>query len=175
VATTLNWIGLACELVGLGIALWGLDELSSELFPTSPLPHKAAGRWVKRRVGFKPHTRAHAGVATAFGAAATLAARGTVTKGRPSDAAPHSQWTAYWDSRLEALSDQMTWLKEDMEKGDRGLAEKLSTEQTERHEAIVQLQERLRVVVGGEGGRGLRRTWWGLAVTALGVLLQGVS
>jgi hypothetical protein len=114
-------------------------------------------------------------VAIAIGAAATLTARGTVTKGRPSDAAPHSQWTAYWDSRLSALSEQIAWLKQDTEKAHRALAEQLTTERTERHEAIDQLQERLKVVVGGEGGRGLRRTWWGLAVTALGVLLQGVS
>jgi hypothetical protein len=48
-ANGLGWIGLVCELVGLGIALWGLDDLSKELFQTSPLPHRVPGRWVRRR------------------------------------------------------------------------------------------------------------------------------
>ena len=69
----------------------------------------------------------------------------------------------------------MTWLTHDMEKADRDLAEKLATERAEREEQIAQLQDRLRVVLGGEGGRGLTRPFWGLVVTALGVLLQGVS
>jgi hypothetical protein len=161
-ATAHGLIGLMCELVGLGIALSGLNELNAELFPTSPLPHEAVGRWIKRRLGFKPKPiTIHAEPATLTVTAGE--ARVLTTKGRPSDAAPHSQWTAYWDSRLGNLSDQIDWLREDMKEADNDLGARLKAERVGRHEAIAQLQERLRVVVGGEGGRGLRRTWWGLA------------
>ena len=49
-------LGLVLELGGIGVALWGLEELSGELFPNRPLPHRAALRRVKRALGVKPRT-----------------------------------------------------------------------------------------------------------------------
>jgi hypothetical protein len=170
-----GWIGLVCELGGIVVALWGLDELSSELFPGRPLPHKAAWRWTKRRVlRIKPN-RVTVQVHPATLTLEALPARVYTTKARPSDGAPLSQWNEYWDSRLKNLSDQITWVREDMKKEDDSLARRLKDENAERHTAVAQLEERLTSVVGGEGGRGLARTWWGFAVTAFGVLLQGLG
>jgi hypothetical protein len=170
-----GWIGLGCELAGIGIALWGLDELSGELFPGRPLPHRAAWRWTKRRLGIKPAGRLVQleGTASSMGLAGS--ARLLVTKGRPSEAASLAEWNAYWDSRLENLSDQITWLHQDTKEANDRLAKRLEAESTERHAGDARLEERLTVVIGGEGGSGLAKTWWGLAITFVGSLLQGLA
>lgn len=51
------------------------------------------------------------------------------------------------------------------------IAEVTKTVETE----IPRLQERLRDVVGGKGGRGLVRTWWGLVAIGGGAVLQVVG
>jgi hypothetical protein len=168
-------VGLLLELGGIGFALWGLDHLGKELFSIrSPLPHRVAGRWTLRRLGVKPPPNVIE--ATAVGNLGFAgSARTLTTKARPSDDDPLSEWNAYWNSRLEAMSKQIAWLKEDIKKGDNDLAERLSSEATERRKDVTALREHVRVIVAGEGGRGLVQAWWGFAMTLVGVVLQALA
>jgi hypothetical protein len=175
---TWGWIGLSCELVGIGIALWGVVELSKELFPGSPVLPLAGvrrfGRWFMRTLGIKPKP-SHVRLEPAELKLSTGQVRPQATKPRPTIGAPRTEWNEYWDSRLGNLSEQIDWLRKDMKEANDSLAKRLKAESAERHTAITRLEERLKVVVGGEGGRGLVRTWWGLAITAVGALLQGLA
>jgi hypothetical protein len=129
-----------------------------------------------QKLGFKPKPiNMVLGSATVALEPGSLRAYGTVTKPRPSDSAPLAEWDEYWDSRLASLSDQMDWLREDMNKADNELSERLKRESVERQEAVGRLEERLKVVVGGKGGGGLVRAWWGFFITGVGALLQGLA
>lgn len=174
--TWLSVAGTAFELGGLGIALWGVDQLGRELSLGHVVPHRRASRWLKRTLGFKSKpTNAEVGTA-ASGFGGAFSARVLKAKARPSDDdAPPSEWHAYWDSRLENLSVQLAWLMEDTKEADRDLGQRLSDEAAERQTADAELSERLRVVLAGEGGSGLVKTWSGLALTLFGVLLSGVA
>jgi hypothetical protein len=166
--------GVVLELTGIAIALWGLGELSADLFPNRPLPHRAGWRWVKRRIGIKPPRRV-VEVGAVIEVDAAGRARGQSTKPRPSDAASLAEWNAYWDSRLENLAKQIGWVRQDMKAAGDDLARRISDETSDRSSAIAELHERLRMVAGGEGGRGLTRAWWGFVLTFFGVLLQGLG
>jgi hypothetical protein len=104
-----------------------------------------------------------------------LGARGQTLPKRPADDAPLTDWNAYWELRLAALSKQVGWVKDDLKASHEDMAEKLAAERGERHASIAQVQEKLRVVVGGDEGRGLAVTWWGLVLTAVGTALQAIG
>jgi hypothetical protein len=174
--------GVILELGGIAIALWGVDELSADLFPGQPLPHRAGGRlikrgWrlVKRRLGFKPPARVVQLGTALMEVSALGGVRAFSTKPRPSDAASLTEWNEYWDSRLGNLADQIGWLKQDMKKADHELGARVSAESDARSAAVSDLQQRMRTAIGGQDGRGLVKTWWGLALTFVGVLLQGLG
>lgn len=171
----LSVIGLVLELAGLAIVLQGLDELSSDLFPGRPLPHRAAWRWIRQRIGPKPQPRVVQGSVALDGVAAVGTARGVVTKARPSDDATLSEWNEYWESRLGNLSERIDLVTMDLRDADRKTQERLAAESSARSEGDRKLEERLRVVVGGEGGSGLVKTWWGLAVAGAGTLVSGLA
>lgn len=108
-------LGLVLELGGIGVALWGLEELSAELFPSRPLPHRAAFRRVKRALGVKPsaqnlqvHASGHADIS------AELRVQGH--RGPPPDDAPLADWNLYWESRMNNLREGLDGL----EKGNAG-------------------------------------------------------
>jgi hypothetical protein len=164
--------GVVLELTGIAVALWGLDDLSAELFPSRPLPHRSVPRWIKRRIGLKPPPK----VVQLGGAVETdmlASARLQTTKARPSEAASLAAWNDYWESRLGNLAEQIQWARHDMKKADNDLAKRISDEASARSAAVAELQARVRTVVGGEGGRGLVKTCWGLALAFVGVLMQG--
>lgn len=51
----------------------------------------------------------------------------------------------------------------------------MAEERSARREGERHLEATTRHMVGGEDGVGLVKTFWGLGVTALGVVLQGVA
>jgi hypothetical protein len=178
--TAVSVAGVALELGGLGIALSGVDQLGRDLSLGHVVPHRRALQWLRQRrlarwlgLGPKPITIPIDSAAMELEAARSI--HPYKTKPHPSDAAPHSEWVEYWDSRLGNLSDQLAWLKEDMKEADNDLAKRLKAEAAERQTAHAELSERLKVLVGGEGGSGLVRTWVGLAITMVGVLLSGLA
>jgi hypothetical protein len=62
-----------------------------------------------------------------------------------------------------------------MKEADERLAKRLKVERAERHAGDARLEERLKVVVGGEGGSGIAKAWWGFFITGVGALLQGLA
>lgn len=166
-------VGVLLQLGGITLALRGLDELGGTLFPGRPLPHQAFWRAAKRRVGLAPkprlvHLRGAASVETAGSVRALL------TKRRPTNDAPPEEWSAYLESRIGNVEDRLSWLMVDMRTADDEINRRLADERNERTMADVTLADRLRAALAGPGGTGLDKTWWGLAATALGTLLQAV-
>ena len=171
----LSAVGALLELVGLVVALVGVQELSAELFPSRPLPHRAAWSWIRRYVGSKgqPVNLQISGSLSALRVTGDV--RLSVIKARPSEDAPLAEWNAYWDSRLAELRERIDLVAEDRREADEEIRDRLTQESSDRKEENRRLESRLRAVVGGEEGSGLVKTWWGLVVTAVGVALQGVA
>ncbi len=166
-------VGLVLDVAGLVATLWGLDSLSGELFPGAPLPHRRVGRWLKRKFS---RTRSHVIGTSAFASGgAVMNARGLVTKGRPAQDAAHEQWVAYWDSQIAALQTQVDWLNEDLRAARTEIDDRLTTETTARIAGDAELAEKVRAWLGGERGRGLALTFWGLVAAVVGTLLQGLA
>jgi hypothetical protein len=171
VATFLVVLGLGFELAGIGLAVSGVVAVGDELFPGLRFPHRRAVAWVGRVIRRKGQHRqlAVADAATATGVA-RLRAQGV--RGRPSEDAPLDEWNAYWESRINNLGQRLDWVVEDMQQADAENTRRITEEARQRETAITRLEERLLVVVGGDGGRGLVRTWWGLILIGCGAFLQ---
>lgn len=153
-------LGFALQLTGITVALHGLVGVSAELFPGRRLPHQVAATLIRRWLHIRPRSKGVVvGVAAINAIAVVMSAHGVATRGRPSDAAPASEWHAYWDSQIAALSSRVDRLKDDARKSSGELRQLVSDETTARAEATARLEERLKTVVGGEAGAGLAETW----------------
>ncbi|MCA1693388.1 MAG: hypothetical protein LC749_00910 [Actinobacteria bacterium] len=173
-ATLLAVLGLILNFGGIGVTLWGLDELSSELFPGRPLPHRATWQWIKWKLGRKRVHRVVIG--STVGATASVGhARGQLTRTRPADDAPLAEWNLYWESRVDNLDERLGDLQRDTKAADDLLERRVAGEEAARVSADTELAENLRMIIGGKEGSGLVKAWWGLFATALGTLLQGIA
>ena len=165
-------VGLLIELGGIALTVSGVMGIGKELFPALRFPQQRAFEWLRRMVRRKPRHHHVEARDSAVGIESAGEVRAQGTRGRPTDDAPLPEWNLYWESRLNNLDQRLDWLTEDMRKADMANATRIA-QLTERFEtAIARLEERLRVVVGGEGGRGLIRTWWGLIAIGAGAIFQ---
>jgi hypothetical protein len=166
-------IGIVLQFAGVVVALRGLGELSSELFQRgSKLPHQVALRWVASQLGRQPPAQVvRARGAGEYGYAGR--ARGLTTKPRPTENATLGEWNAYWESQFEAVRTQLGWLKSDLKEGHAELRGSINDGSRALAAAERKNAEYVRTVVAGDGGKGLTRTWWGLAITGCGILLAG--
>jgi hypothetical protein len=163
-------VGTTLDVIGVGMAAYGVDELGRELFPESPLPHRAVARRVRRLL--RRPKKVTIGVASIEASAMIGQARVSVTKPRPADEAPLPEWVAYFDSRFGNLEERIRSEQEDRIDEGKQLRERLASEEQARASSDEELLERVRAWVGGEGGRGLVFTFYGLVVTATGVCFQ---
>ncbi len=166
-------VGLVLDVAGLMATLWGLDSLSGELFPGAPLPHRRASRWLKGKFS-RPRPQV-IGIGAFASGGAVMTARALATKGRPAPDAPHDDWVEYWDSQIAALQQQVGWLNEDLRAARTEIDERMTTETTARIAGDAELAEKVRIWLGGERGRGLALTFWGLVAAVVGTLLQGLA
>jgi hypothetical protein len=96
-------------------------------------------------------------------------------RGPPSDDATLADWNKYWESRFASVEERIGWVQDDLAKADMEIRKLISEEAGERAQADAQIQSRLLRAIGGKEGSGLTKTWWGLASTLLGMLLQGLA
>lgn len=167
-------LGVALDVIGLLIALWGVDELSRELFPNRPLPHRAVWRWVRSKL---PWLRRDATVRpkTITSQARIGTPRLSADPARPSPGASEDEWFDYWDERIKKTREQIRWVSDDLTKVNAILGDRISEESKERERAVRELSEKARAWLGGDQGRGLLLTFLGLLVTLVGTVLQGVA
>jgi hypothetical protein len=163
--------GLVLQLVGVAVTLHGLRSIAAELFPDLELPHQSARSWAERRMGTR-RPRLPGKLGQAIESEIALPIHPAMTKPRPRAAAPASEWNTYWDSQLEALRSRIDWGLKNADTDTRQLVDK---EATERAAADRRLGERLRVVLGGEGGAGLVEAYWGVAAAAVGTVVTGLT
>ena len=168
-------IGVTLQAAGLLVALSGLSDLSDVLFPNaSPLPPRRIWRRVRRVFGRHPETATIPATAAAgFGGA--FNARGQGTKARPADWAGLLAWSAYLVSEVDALKERLDDLATGARAVETKLRQEIQTETRDRVEADAQLAERLQMSLAGKDGRGLRKTWFGLALTLVGVVVAGIA
>lgn len=62
-----------------------------------------------------------------------------------------------------------------MTKADSRISERITKETQARLASEAEAKERQKELIAGKDGGGLVKTWWGLAFTALGTLMQGVG
>lgn len=174
-----GWLGVALNVAGVAVTMSGIADLGRELFPSAMLPHqrvwkslKRVWRWVSQPFRGKTQSQS-VGVHSIDATTITDGVTATVTRGRPAEDATEADWRAYWSLRIEDVEGLIVRLRSDLSNADRELGRRLEEEAAQRRERDLHLEDRLRNVVGGQGGRGLRKAWWGLAATLVGTVLWG--
>jgi hypothetical protein len=173
-ATVAVVVGVFLQVVGIGVALWGLSDLSRVLFPgTSPLPPRRG--WERVRRAYKRSSVRTVHVFDTDGAGSVEQAHVLALAGRPGEWAGLPAWRAYFESQLDGVKQQLEWSVRDLQAADDSVRGALDAQRLERVDADAELSERLRMSLAGEDGRGLARTWWGLVITMFGIALAGVG
>lgn len=167
-------IGALLEVGGIGVALWGVDDLSRELFPGRLLPHRALREWFDRRV-LRRKSAVTLGVASTEIGLLWGHARGQSLPPRPADDAELNEWVAFLERRLANIDEGLVWSREDLKEAVAKLGARIEAEASARSAADEERDDKLRRVMGGEEGGGLVKTFWGLSATALGALLQAIA
>jgi hypothetical protein len=173
----LGTAGSGLELLGIAVAAVGLDDLSRELFPESPLPHRVFARGVRRlwRRALGKRTTVTKDLGLAWEVETAQPIRPLKSRPRPATGAPVEAWAEYFDSRLDNVTEQLGWEAIDRMKGDDSLARKIAEDAQERRRADDELREQVKGWVAGQGGRGLVLAFVGLSVTAVGLVFQIVD
>ena len=184
--TALTILGLLLQLVGLTIAVSGVHQMHTTL-TSSPLVWRRAlkeaasdgWQWVRINVlRRKPPPQVITGSGAIVMTGSGVAAFGRVRPGEPSP-------TATIDERLERLEGYVKLLDAEIDSRHKAYDERhqrldndLRSLRSDTRAEIGELradQDRMRTALAGSDGRSLRRTFVGLAITALGVGLTLVQ
>lgn len=93
----------------------------------------------------------------------------------PESTAPFEAWKRYLTQRLDNVDGRYDRLTQEAEKRFRDLGERIYSYEHATAAEIRKIDQRLQTTIGGADGRGLDRTWRGLATSLVGVALQLVS
>jgi hypothetical protein len=169
----LNLAGQLLSFIGLAMALKGLEGMKEEFFPGRALPCARAWYWLLTRVfRRKREGRAAALSGTLAGTAALSAAFGESLPARPETETPSAAWTRYILQRIENLETLRAREHRETLAQLSAVEKRVAGQTGALAQRIGELDARMRRALAGEDGRGLDFTWWGLAVTASGILLQ---
>ena len=166
-------IGLGLEALGIAIALWGLRDLSHELFGRSVLPVSQAVDRVRRLLPWHRPRTVYGRATMDIGV--TLSAHGQAIEPRPRDSAPMSEWNRYWDARLAAITKRVARVNADLKEARQDVGQQIAREASERAAGDAELESRFITALAGRNGRGLVKAWWGLLATFIGTLLAGLA
>lgn len=169
-----NVFGLELNVVGILIAMWGVESLGMELQTKSWTPlhtiRDAAGTARRRLTFWRRGTEVRP---VTLQAKVTMggAAIGTITRGLPPQATLEQQIEVLRlqisdlnnridtsNSRIDALGGRVDEVRVAAEAGDRALRDEIK-----------------RIIGGGLNGEGLKEAWIGLAITLVGTVLQGLA
>lgn len=167
--------GTILEGIGLVIAVRGLASLKSDLFPGRPLPAARALRFVRRKLRRRPANVVLAVASSELGFGSSAQAVVQTLPAPPDGAAPAEEWVPYLLKRIENAEELAHRRHADVRKWNTALGERIDVEQGERIRRDAELEGRVLTAVGGEDGRGLDQTWWGLVVTLIGVILEAIG
>ena len=168
----LSVAGLILQLVGVAVAMWGLEELSVELFGRR-LPIRRL--WLKIRAVLSGRSPVVIAADSGGGTISAGSVRAQVVRPRPADDAELPEWSRYLESRLDNFGERLDWIVEDARAANADLHARVS-EESQRHEQRVRaVEEHLVTAVAGREGSGLAKAWWGLFITAAGMVLQGIA
>ena len=173
------FVGLVVSFAGLAIAMWSIHDLSNELFDHPLLPLSRLLAMVKRLIhrvlkGKPPPTPLDVddGMHTVT---SDLKALWSIGKKAPDDDAPLTEWNDYWEFRVGRVEKKLERMSNEMRNADQEISDRLTDESEARLKDQEESKNRLQRLLAGSNGSGLVKTWWGLAVTGFGTVLQAVG
>lgn len=168
-------VALVFQVVGLGLAIWGVAATKWELFRGRPLPPGRAWASVKRAVGRRKGGTHYIETGGSIAAVGSMSAFVQTLPMRPGPDASAGEWGAYLEKKVDNVEELRVRGEQEWRKRTDRLSESVDRERTERATAIAGLEQRIGTAIGGEGGSGLDLAWWGLALTLVGTLISGVA
>lgn len=94
---------------------------------------------------------------------------------RPDSFEPSEAWIRHLIQRLDNLEVLCERDRNEARERMAKIEERADAADKDLRTAIGDVEEKLERSIGGEGGRGLDRAWWGLAITLVGVFLQSLA
>lgn len=168
-------IGLALQVIGLVLAVYGIAATKYDLFPGRPLPDRRVWWWAKRTVLRRPGTTHTIEVGGSVGIGGALSALVQTLPARPDASASAGEWAVYLEKRIDNLAELRDRDQDEWKQRTNRLSERLDSERSERVTEDAQLAQRIGTAIGGEGGRGLDVAWLGLVITLFGTLIAGLA
>lgn len=170
-----NGVGLVLVVAGLLGTILGVTKLARDLFPNWLHPVRRVWEWARvkllRRTP-RPQTIQGSGSVIVVTAGSGWF---TATPPRPSDDAPLAEWIVFMDRMFSEHQRQIQSVRKDQAVVNNQFRSADRDEAAVRQEGDRQIANQTKAWLGGRNGDALAVTWWGLVVTLVGTVLQGLA